>query len=216
MRTTITTTCTNMPHFSSTTHDHVTDPELSSKEDAKTTDEHATRIKAKNRRKRYLDTTPSYFTSSSLELADPLLYDRLVRRFQTAAEREQLGRERGYTGNLEADLLRSEAKLEALQRPDPYVSISYRREENGEIVEVEKGEEVGGREEGWARWTDVMGQRFLKGDDQDFDYATVDKNEEFDDRTEEDRKELEGYLDEEEAEFVGEGKPQGETGVQDF
>lgn len=34
-------------------------------------------IRVKNRRKRYLDTHPEYF-GPELELADPILYDRLV------------------------------------------------------------------------------------------------------------------------------------------
>lgn len=35
------------------------------------------RIRVKNRRKRYLETHPEYF-NAELELANPLLYDRLV------------------------------------------------------------------------------------------------------------------------------------------
>jgi hypothetical protein len=57
-------------------------------------------VRVKNRRKRYLDLNPSYFTSPNLELADPLLYDRLIRRFQTAAEREADGRAKGFSGVL--------------------------------------------------------------------------------------------------------------------
>ena len=44
----------------------------------------------------------------------------------------------------------------------------------------------------------------------------MDENEEYDDRDEEDRKQLEDYFRGEEAEFVGDGAPKGETGVQDF
>ena len=70
------------------------------------------RIRVKNRRKHYLDKHPEYF-DSSLELADPLLYDRLVRRFQSPVEREAEGRSKGYSGILEADLLRSERRSSA-------------------------------------------------------------------------------------------------------
>lgn len=63
---------------------------------------------------------------------------------------------------------------------------------------------------------DVMGQRFLRGEDGDFDYATTDSNDDFDDRDEEARVGLERYLENEDESFVGDGKPSGETGVQDF
>ncbi|KAK3114657.1 hypothetical protein LTR53_006828 [Teratosphaeriaceae sp. CCFEE 6253] len=175
-------------------------------------------IRIRNRRKRYLDLHPEYIDGSNLELADPLLYDRLIRRFQTADEREREGRERGYTGNLEADLVRAEAKLEALQHPDPNNPVAYRRAADGSIVGVEGGGEgvVQSRAEGRARWEDSMRLRFLRGDDEDFEYATVDENDEYDDRGEEDRVQLDEYLAKENQEFVGEGLPRGETGEQDF
>jgi hypothetical protein len=69
---------------------------------------------------------------------------------------------------------------------------------------------------GWEKWKDVMGMRFVKGDDVDFEYAIVDENDEYDDRAEEDRRHLESYLNEEEERFVGEGRPTGQTGIQDY
>ena len=152
-------------------------------------------------------------------LTDPLLYDRLIRRHQTASEREQQGRSRPYHDKLEADLVRSEAKLEAVHHPDPNSPVVYTRQANGEIIGVEQDQNVGAepsKDEDWARWVDVMGQRFLRGEDGDFEYARVDRSEEFDDRDEEARAGLEHYLDAEEEKFVGEGRPTGETGVQDF
>lgn len=152
-------------------------------------------------------------------IIDPLLYDRLVRRHLTAPEREQQGRERGYAGTLEADLIRSEAKLEAANHPDPNSPVVYSRQANGEIVGVEQDQTLDAEvpmEEDWDRWMDVMGQRFLRGDDADFDYAAVDGNDDFDDRDEEARAGLERYLEGEEESFIGDGKPTGETGVQDF
>ncbi|EME44919.1 hypothetical protein DOTSEDRAFT_70836 [Dothistroma septosporum NZE10] len=176
------------------------------------------RIRIKNRRKRYLDLHPEYFHGAELELADPLLYDRLVRRYQSADEREKEGRQRGYTGVLEADLVRSEAKIDALKHPDPNSPIVYKRDGRGSIYSVDQDAEdrAMSRDEGWARWIDVMGQRFLRGDDGDFDYAAVDDSDDFDDREEEDRSRLEQYFQGEEAQFVGDGKPTGETGIQDF
>ena len=61
-----------------------------------------------------------------------------------------------------------------------------------------------------------MGLRFIDGKDGDFDYASVDEDDGYDDRREEDQRELERYLDDEEAAFVGHGAPAGQTGIQDF
>ncbi|KAJ0416618.1 coiled-coil domain-containing protein-domain-containing protein [Aspergillus carlsbadensis] len=175
----------------------------------------ATRIK--NRRKRYLDLHPEYF-SADLELADPLLYDRLIRRFQTPAEREAEGRAKGFSGILQADLLRSEAKMDALNHPDPHAMFSYTRGPNGEILAEDRDEIPGSKEEGEKTWRWEMTMRFLRGEDEEFDYTAVDGNEEFDDLSEEQDK----YFEEEEPEWLIEGEGdvkerlQGETGIQDF
>ena len=141
-----------------------------------------------------------------------------MRRYQSADEREKEGRRRGYTGVLEADLVRSEAKIAALKHPDPNSPIVYKRDGRGSIYSVDQDAEdrAMSRTDAWARWVDVMGQRFLRGDDSDFDYSAVDGSEDFDDREEEDRTRLEQYFQGEEAEFVGDGNPTGETGIQDF
>ena len=83
-------------------------------------------------------------------------------------------------------------------------------------MEQDQDERPQGREEGWERWKDVIGQRFLRGGDDEFEYEDVDGNEEYDDRGEEDRIGLERYLEGEEERFVGDGSPVGQTGVQDF
>ena len=149
---------------------------------------------------------------------DPLLYDRLIRRFQSAEEREKEGKERGYSGSLEADLTRSEAKIEALNNPDPASPLAYVRATDGSITAMEQDvdDRAQTRESGWEMWKDAMTRRFLRGDDSDFAYETVDTNEDYDDRDEQDRAALERYLDEEEESFVGVDQPTGETGIQDF
>ncbi|ERF69109.1 hypothetical protein EPUS_01065 [Endocarpon pusillum Z07020] len=182
------------------------------------------RTRIKNRRKRYLDLHPEYFTSANLELADPLLYDRLIRRFQTPAEREAEGRQKGYSGTLEADLLRSEAKLNALAHPDPNQTFSYRRGPDGEILAEEKDEVPKDKEEGYAKWKWEMEMRFVRGGDADFEYEKVDESEEYDDRGVEEQEAEEKWFDEEESNFVNEEglrrsksrELQGETGIQDF
>lgn len=142
-----------------------------------------------------------------------------MRRFQSAAEREAEGRARGAAGNLEATLVRSEAKVEALQAPSEAGNpLVYERGAGGEIVGLEEdvSERVQGKEEGLRRWRDVMGRRFLRGEDADFQYGFVDGGEEWDDLEEEGRGKQEEWFEEEGEEFVGVGRPRGETGVQDF
>lgn len=132
-------------------------------------------IRIRNRRKRYLETHPEYF-SPDLESANPLLYDRLVRRFFTPADREIERRQKGYAGSLEADLLRSEAKLDEVQNPTSS-ETTYARTETGEIVANVGDEEELSREEAYERWYGVMEQRFLDGEDEDFEYEAVDGSE---------------------------------------
>ncbi|KAJ5146061.1 uncharacterized protein N7515_000625 [Penicillium bovifimosum] len=174
-------------------------------------------VTVKNRRKRYLDLHPEYF-SAELELADPLLYDRLVRRFQTPQEREAAGRANGFSGVLEADLMRSEAKLDAIANPDPNAMMAYSRGPNGEILAEDRDDIPPNKEEGERLWKWEMGLRFMRGNDPDFDYKTVDDNEEYDDETDKQDR----YFEDEDPEWVVEdgdgGAPnlQGETGVQDF
>lgn len=178
--------------------------------------------RVKNRRKRYLDLHPEYF-SSSLELADPLLYDRLIRRFQASNEREAEGRSKGYSGILEADLRRSEAKISALANPSTNAMFSYKRGHNGEIVAEEKEEIPMTKEEGQKRWRWEMELRFLRGNDDDFDYKSVDESDQWDDWDAENREKLEEWIEEEDPEWVTpngtrgiEMQLKGETGIQDF
>ncbi|KAL4941610.1 hypothetical protein BDV06DRAFT_194179 [Aspergillus oleicola] len=180
---------------------------------------HATLIK--NRRKRYLDLHPEYF-SADLELADPLLYDRLIRRFQTPAEREAEGRRKGFSGVLQADLLRSEAKMDALNHPDPHALFTYARGPDGEILAEERDEVPVDKEEGEKAWRWEMTMRFLRGEDGDFDYASVDGDERYDESADE----MERWFDSEEPEWVVDNETEGggdvrerltgETGIQDF
>lgn len=147
-----------------------------------------------------------------------MLFDRLIRRFQSAEEREREGRARGVAAGLEASIVRGEAKVEALAHPDAENPLVYERAVDGTVVglEEDRGDRAGSKEEGMEMWKDVMGRRFLRGEDRDFDYRVVDEDEAYDDLEEEGRREQEDWFGGQQEEFVGEGKPEGETGVQDF
>jgi len=176
-------------------------------------------VKIRNRRRKYLETHPDYLNNPELELADPLLWDRLIRRFQSAAEREAEGKRKGFSGILEADILRGEAKTEALQHPDAGSLFTYKRGPDGEILAEEKDEVPLDKSDGMQRWRLAMETRFVRGADDDFDYREVDENEAYDDHKIEEQEAADKYFDEEEPEFVEKTKSrelQGETGIQDF
>ena len=158
----------------------------------------------RNRRLRYLEQHTTYFTSADLELADPLLYDRLIRQFLTPDEREAQGRERGWSGVLEADLTRAEAKVAAVADAD---ADTEARAEN------ERGEQVGSKEEGEEMWRKAMTLRFLGGGDEEADYERIDNDEEYDDYTTVTREEEEKYFD---AETPSSSTENGDTGVLDY
>ena len=154
-----------------------------------------------------------------------MAYDRLIRRFQTPSEREAEGRKKGYSGVLEADLWRSEAKIEALANPDDAALMRYRRDAEGAIVAEEKDEIPASKEEGAQRWRKEMEMMFLRGDDPDFDYTLADANEGYDYNGMEEQEEEERYFDQEEPAWVSTDtqaqevdKPhlKGQTGVQDY
>jgi hypothetical protein len=211
---------TQAPCESETNHSNNGDVAMSDADARDAFRERAERLKAKNRRKRYLELHPEYFNDMSLELADPLLYDRLIRRFQTAKEREMEGQRKGFSGVMATDLWRAEAKKDALAQPNPNSLFTYGRGPDGEILEEDKDDKPLTKEEGKAWWVDEMTQRFLRGDDEDFDYKTVDTSDKYND-PEEERDIQEAYFESMESDFDtdGEGKEKvltGETGIQDY
>jgi len=190
-------------------------------------------VRTRNRRKRYLDTNPEYF-SGDLEFAgrlplshltyailthpDPLLYDRLIRRFQSAEERSAEGRAKGYAAVLQADIFRSEAKMDALAKPDANVTLAFKRGPDGGIIEEDVNENPETKDEGREMWREHMASRFVQGRDTDFDYEKVDANDEYDDRALQEEAAEESYFAAEIPDNVlGEHKTlEGESGVQDY
>ncbi|OAQ60514.1 O-methyltransferase [Pochonia chlamydosporia 170] len=175
-------------------------------------------IQAQNRRREYLERNPSYLSSLDHELADPVLYERLIKRHQTLSERQQEGQAKGYGRVLEADLARGETRLSALateaageQRTDFTHRHTWRAQ--SDVDNPWDGEAVT-KEEGVELWREFLRERFIRGGDEEFDYAGVDGDEELDvvlRRDEEDR-----WFDEEEPSWGDGERKIGETGVQDF
>lgn len=102
--------------------------------------------------------------------------------------------------------------------------MTYKRGTDGEILAEEKDEVPANKEEGMQRWRTEMELRFLRGEDGDFDYSSIDESEEYDDRGAEEREEEEKWFAEEEPEWMVDednDRPvdthlKGETGVQDY
>ncbi|KAI0008337.1 coiled-coil domain-containing protein-domain-containing protein [Xylariaceae sp. FL0662B] len=196
---------------------------------------HSAQIRIQNRRREYLERHPAYFDSLEHELADPLLYDALIRRFQSAAEREQEGRAKGYSRVLEVDLLRGEAKLSQLAA-HPELHNPHNNNNNGAAAlsasardrDVFIGEYAGAlfsssdeaktttsqqrqAEEGRARWRDFLRRRFVLGRDEDFDYAPVDEDDALD--VLERREQEDAWFDDEEPAWDGSGSATAAGGV---
>lgn len=229
---------------------------------------------------------------------DPLLYDRLIRRFQTPAEREAEGRAKGYARVLEGSLMRGEERLAKLREQTETTGQEEDLEEEGEggddalaggtigrggglggptaaaagagagaslfgavtirtetagngsgsnvpepdtrtdsaatepgpepgttfsALDAELGPPARTRAEGRAQWEAFLRDRFIRGEDDDFEYARVDDDDEYD--VLERREREEAWFDAEDPGWVasdstadsGEEKVlKGETGVQDF
>ncbi len=126
---------------------------------------------------------------------------------------------------LEADLWRSEAKVDALANSDS-TSMRYTRDVSGQIITEDKDEVPPNKEEGLDRWHREMEMMFLRGDDPDFEYVAVDEDEAYDNKGIEELEEEEKYFNEEEPTWLGPGQDleimkgscglTGQTGVQDY
>ncbi|KAK8099420.1 coiled-coil domain-containing protein [Apiospora kogelbergensis] len=182
-------------------------------------------IRIQNRRRAYLDKNPAYFQSLEHELADPLLYDTLIRRFQSPEDREKDGRKKGWSRVLELDLLRGEAKLsqlnESLSEGQENVSGQQQQQQQlfgqqahpaaaaatlpdlGEVLQDDvEANKPKSREEGQQKWKDFLQNRFILGHDEDFNYGPVDGNDALDDLERQD--EEEAWFGDEEPSWFGE------------
>lgn len=150
----------------------------------------------------------------------------MIRHFQTRAEKDAEAQSKGYSRVLEGDLMRSEAKLAALK-----ASLAVVNGANGEGLDEEgvgstaaatdydNDIDPATKEEGRELWNEFLTERFVRGEDPDFDYAKVDNDEGLDAMERQD--EQDAWFDEEEPAWAGGDETdatmlQGETGVQDF
>jgi hypothetical protein len=149
-----------------------------------------------------------------------------------------LGQAKGYGRTLEASLLRGERTLAglALGNEESTSSLSplYAARRNGDAdgptatsISPSPGPEnswdapMSDKQEGLDQWRAFLEDRFVRGGDDEFDYAPVDADEDLD--VWERGQGEERWFDEEEPSWLGEGDAEngiverkGETGVQDY
>ena len=73
-----------------------------------------------------------------------------------------------------------------------------------------------GKERGLAIFKEIIESRFLAGNDDDFDYSTIDQNSAYNDRGMERDREEYWFDDEEPTKIDDDSNLNGQTGVQDF
>ncbi|KAJ4132688.1 hypothetical protein NW754_015503 [Fusarium falciforme] len=178
-------------------------------------------IQAQNRRREHLARHPSYFESIEHELADPVLYERLVKRFQTASEREAEGKVKGYGRTLEADLQRGESKLSKLKESNGSGRTPNGIENSDGDLEHPWEKPATDKAHGLQLWHAFLEERFVHGLDEDIDYRPIDGDEDLDTMIRQDAQDA--WFDDEEPSWVDDeasGTDQqprrGETGIQDF
>lgn len=160
-----------------------------------------------------------------------MLYDSLVRKFQTPAERETEGKRKGWSRVLEGDLVRGEARLAdlAAQAEEPSSEDASRdspEDRDGAVaVAVDTDSPAPqDRDEGKVRWCEFLTDRFVRGQDEEFDYDEVDFDDSYD--VMERRDAEDAWFEDEDPSWAsepGDGATErqrttkvGETGIQDF
>ncbi|KAK4092179.1 hypothetical protein Purlil1_3432 [Purpureocillium lilacinum] len=164
---------------------------------------------------------------------DPILYARLVKAFQTDAERQTETQEKGFGRILEADLARGEQRVAAAAASDPSAeatnagsSAQLSNGANGHshvrTADASTGidnpwdAEAEDRADGRELWRLFLQERFIRGRDEEFDYDAVDGDWDLDVTARREAQD-EWFEDEEPTWAEGEERARtGETGVQDF
>ncbi|VUC35266.1 unnamed protein product [Clonostachys rosea] len=194
----------------------------------------AARIRAQNRRREYLQQHPSYYNNIEHELADPVIYERLVKRFQSAEERSKDVKAKGYGRTLEASLIRGETTLAGLRAEEQGNGTSDPGSAHGHTIKNGSDSMPSGldawdddardKQEGLELWRAFLEDRFVHGRDDEFDYSLVDDDDGYDAleiQDAEDRwfdKEEPSWADDDvdETKALHGGVRTGDTGIQDF
>ncbi|PHH81573.1 hypothetical protein CDD82_459 [Ophiocordyceps australis] len=181
-------------------------------------------VQARNRRREYLARHPSYYSDPEHPLAAPLLHERLVARFSPPPNP---GSVEGFGRALEAHLARDTARLTqaSTEATRPDCSTARHQEHDKEPAQTRDHEALYGpdclwhesvdnQERGLHLWHLFVAERFIRGADDDFDYAVVDGDDDLD--VFERNEAQDCWFDDEEPSWAHQGPVSSQTGIQDF
>lgn len=140
-----------------------------------------------------------------------------MKRFQTPDERAAEAKSKGYGRTLEADLLRGETRLAEL--PGSQRGPETTQAANSDFAK-DWNRQASDKSDGLELWHIFLTDRFVHGNDDDFDYSTVDSNDDYDSLARRDAEDA--WFDAEEPSLVEDltetpiSPRHGDTGVQDF
>jgi len=174
------------------------------------------------------------------------MYETLILKFQSRAERDAEAEAKGYSRILEGDLRRGEAKLATLaaeatsdERHNGATAEPQSASERGPqpsrldrdiiLLETESSKEEKismTKDQARELWNEFLTRRFVRGEDSDFDYSHVDADDELDVLERQDAQDA--WFDDEEPSWIIDQEDEdsshnpkakvllGETGIQDF
>lgn len=179
------------------------------------------KIAVRNRRLTYLNRSDYLASPEVQQRLFPFLYEKLVIRHKTRQEKqneESVSKARTLT----KVLLDAGDHIEKLERQRDRTDEERAKDEERFVQEEAIADSLptsilNDREESRDHLERLITEKFLAGDDDEFDYATVDENEEYDDWETIEQDFREQYFDDEEPGDAEEGTAlEGQTGVQDF
>ena len=139
----------------------------------------------------------------------------MIRRFQSPSEREADGRKKGYSGVLETDLLRADAKAQAIAASRNNARDLEDRTLNISDCEVDNVENLD-KAQALDVFKKILRSRFMEGNDEDFDYSLIDHNPLYDDKSMIKDQEDQWFDDEDPTASSQNPNLRGQTGIQDF
>lgn len=174
------------------------------------------RNKVKNRRYKALLQMMSigdeYFTEEAMKARDPLLYEEMIGQYLTKEERclkaeDAMSKDEFVLSNF---LMKH---IEQIQENNLYYNLKDKAEECYEEMDSDTEEEIESDDDNsnitkaekkhfQVEFLQIMQERFLDGKDTDYDYSSIDNNDNYDDLDEEGKDEEEKYFDDEEPEFI--------------
>ena len=175
----------------------------------------------RNRRLTYLNRSDYLASPEVQQRLFPFLYEKLVIEHKTLREK-QAEESASKSRTLTKVLLDAGDHIEKLERQRDRTDDECAKDEERFVQEEAIADSLPAstfenREESRALLEKLITEKFLAGEDDEFDYAAVDDDEQYDDWDTIEQDLREKYFDEEDPEHGEEGSIlTGETGVQDF